>query len=296
MNEAPIIAKSGPAEEELKDRLERGADGIEIQLMHWRPIDEASIRYHAGSIRSIHTDLDYKQDRGLYITDSDQWGREVLEKGFMLAQDAAAAEQHHEPVGVVLHVGEGLKTIDRRGGLDSIRKKAEWLNNYKDTCLYLENGMGTYGSGYEYEGKAELIDMIGTLTPAKSVFDTIHAWNAAYVHVLLCEPELSPAEFHREVEERYERLFKIWSSMHSECAEIHFANAIGNGKIGCRHGVMFRDYAPEDERYFGMTMSFIDKYFRNVPICIEVKEDDYRHAENFSGIRRKILSRSTGKA
>lgn len=67
-----IIAKSGATETEMKDRIRRKADSVELQLITGKPVEEDAVTKYAEKITSVHTELDYKTGRGLYITDDDK--------------------------------------------------------------------------------------------------------------------------------------------------------------------------------------------------------------------------------
>ena len=96
-----IIAKAS-SKQEIEDKLNKGADLIELQLFDKNT--ENFIEY-SNKIYSVHTIIDNISGRVVTLEDNDIWNREKLDEAFYIANTIGEKENKH--IGVIVHNGLG---------------------------------------------------------------------------------------------------------------------------------------------------------------------------------------------
>lgn len=274
------IAKADSIEA-IKDRLSKGADMIEVQLLKHNlgvNFDE-----YADKIFSVHSLLDNNSDE-ISLENSDKRTLEQLRLAFELGD--RLGKLSNKKVGVIIHNGIGLDKMNKLGVIEYTFTRIErLLREFENTELFLENSSlacknGIYNTDLLSD---ELIEVVKELKRRSTcsdriygLLDVVHAMSSSRILELI---------YAKDSDLTYENYFKDYAEY---TKEIHFANIINKGLSNHEHGVSFREGNEKDDKFFDMTVSLIDKYMPNVNICLELKEDDYSNAVNFEYVLKRL--------
>jgi len=268
-----IIAKSSFHKENILDKINKGCDGIEIQLFDLNEscldenykIDNFFKNYN---IVAIHTPLDLTNDFNFDI--ETPRGKQALTKTLNLAEKFS--QFYGKQIDVICHMGLSIRTQKE---LEIYEQNKEFLinqlNNFKDININLENVTIRLINPFD---NVDLVKEIN-LKNFKTTFDVCHA--------LITQKVLENITYNCK-DERYkyftfDEMLEINSGV---CNWIHLNNAkdLGSGYgRGKGHGVIFEENK-KDIEILTKTLNFaVQENLKN--ICIEVREDDYLNCQNF---------------
>lgn len=282
-----IVAKASSAEA-CRDKLCRGADSLEIQLIELDFDKEDRLKEflpYADKISSVHTPLSRK--RGVCIYDTPEMNREVLRNTFYLANRLAAGKA--ERIGVVVHQDISYGNALRKGCEDNAEVCLECLEAYPGTSLLIENTsiLNMVTTDYDepimtaqklIEKAPEMKDRIRVL------IDTIHLTMASRT-------------MYDETEDIMKQMELVIARNSSLVGQVHLANCIGCGcmyTLKHNHGCDFDEASPEQMYYFNRLMQILTEKVPDADLCIEVSEKDYRQGVNFAHIRRLVRQWQSG--
>ncbi len=278
-----IVAKTEMRKAEFIDRLKRGADSLEIQLLP-KPNDNMKLLLpYTDKVHVVHTMLDHGIGREVEFEDMDDWAVAQLDEGFKIAQ---AFSQRKRMVGVVMHLQTGYTYLKQHQMFQPAFLKLEtMLEKYPNTYALIENGMivgknNGFNVGFNGREFAECVRKIREMSryPDRifSLLDTTHTKSNAIIESQIFRKAL------------WEDIYESWFKDASDTLrEIHFANCINLGIGEGEHAVDFKDDIASRE-FFKLSMKMAENYCSNGILCIEVYEKNYMYAKNFSHIRSMI--------
>lgn len=278
-----IIAKTEMKRDEFIDRLSRGADSLEIQLLPKKSEDPELLLPYADKVRTIHSTLDYASNRSVDFEDMDYWASANLDDAFRLAQFFS---QGKRMIGIVIHLHTGLKYLEDHNMFEPAFLRLEaTLKKYPNTYILIENGMlanhDTFSPGFNSKQFSDTVRKVREMSSVPdrifSLIDTTHAKSNSIIEAQIFRKAL------------WTDIYESWFRDASDTLrEIHFANCIDLGLDKGEHGVDFNTEDQASREFFRLSMGMVDTYAPESLMCIEVSEKDYKHAENFSHIRGMI--------
>lgn len=275
-----IIAKAG-SKQEIEDKLNKGADLIELQLLDKNT--ENFIEY-SNKIYSVHTMIDNISGRVITLEDNDMWNREKLDEAFYIANTIGEKENKH--IGVIVHNGLGYSKLFRLGVFELCYTKLERaLHTYKYTKAFIKNSSvinssGIYGIDIESN---ELVEVIKKLKDKSYYSDRIYGL-LDIVHAM-SSSRLLEMTYGTSSLISYEDYFKEYANI---IKEIHFGNIVNLGLNSNEYKVIFDDTNKSDKEFLKLSVDLINKYMSNIPICVDIHEDNSLNAVNFEKIVKML--------
>lgn len=295
-----IWAKSAADPAQIKDKLEKGCDGIEIQLLGDFLDEKNTAQYYyqktfscAGAdIQVVHMPLIKHQDVNLeLLTYPVYW--KAFEKAALLSQ--MLAEKYHHNVVLILH---NTLTLDQYQHMPVLLKEIESLleytfSNFPQVEYAIENilplelsagktPLGRNGFGFDNVDLANYFnEHFGTYNKFGTVIDTCHAM-ASYrmlAHIF--------AENHNSSLEGL-RLEDFFSKNQGLLKVIHLTNVHSMGFNPGEHGCSFEPDSELDALFLERFFSLYQKYASGVPITIEVYEKDYLDSQSYLKTKNMI--------
>lgn len=276
------IAKASFDDVQIMDRLERGADAIEIQIGNPKTdpfmtgggldisLDPLPFIY------SIHTPLWEGYD---YPIDTDM-GMHLLKK----VSDRAdvIVELTKQPLIIVCHLYLSVTDMKNAGLYKPLVKQMRKLADRHPGLTYvIENVTRRLADPFDNARLAEKIDRKNV----GSCLDTCHAMMTIHNLHMLTVGACNPTGANDYKEYTMEDAFRACKS---SCMHLHLANAINTGDgigYGNGHGVAFTmDTQAELENI----LDLYEQFGYDMPVVLEVKEDDYTKAENFSSMLKML--------
>lgn len=280
-----FIAKSSWNERCIQDKLNRGADGIEIQLL--KPEKEPALscfytvpeHFRGYGIRCIHTPLDAEAEFN-YDIDTPR-GKEWLIQTVLLA--SKMSQINGKPTNVICHMEHNIKHLRElsvyKSTIEFVRTLAR---NYPDVTICVENTTHRLTGIYD---NVTFVNEVG-MKNVGTCLDTCHALISEHYTGLITDKGAHPAGDYN-----FESLISAFRKNKDVCKWIHLAGAKDTGEgfgFGKGHGCVFDDDG--DLRYI---LSLHENFTPGATICFEVREDDYLNCINFSRMlemSRRILS------
>lgn len=277
-----IYSKSALYPAQMEHSLNKGSDGLEIQLLNELCNEKGVLEMNEvfdienikkDKIKVIHTPFEFLKHSFTiehFIMNSDF--RAMLRDICKFANSCSNGER----VAVLMHSGMPLDYLNYTGILpkillcvDTLLEQFPNINIVIENCCVLNNHVGNqiecFGNVFE---AAILADEIrGTLCTDRvgSVLDVCHAgiscqtldvmWNAY-------RPDLNP-KFCLE---------DFFSKFANSCQLIHLADFKGTGIGSENHGISFTD---ETKEKCFQCLDLYHKYNYNCPITLEIAEEDY---------------------
>lgn len=295
-----ILAKSAADPAQIKDKLEKGCDGIEIQLLGDFLDEKNTAQYYyqktfscAGAdIQVVHMPLIKHQDVNLeLLTYPVYW--KAFEKAALLSQ--MLAEKYHHNVVLILH---NTLTLDQYQHMPALLKEIESLleytfSNFSQVEYAIENilplelsagktPLGRNGFGFDNVDLVNYFnERFGTCNKFGTVIDTCHAM-ASYrmlAHIF--------AENHNSSLEGL-RLEDFFSKNQGLLKVIHLTNVHSMGFNPGEHGCSFEPDSELDTLFLERFFSLYQKYASGVPITIEVYEKDYLDSQSYLKTKNMI--------
>lgn len=289
----PVIAGKGADAGEIQDRLKKGADCIEVQLLDSSASREniSGMLEYAPYIRAVHTILSKSEGEVTVHGIGKEWSKEALEEACRFGEEIYSAASTGEHIGIVLHCAFGKEDTKRYCDTTDhiVRGLRPVLEQYPHCDLWIENGAEPYTCHQSPENLAEEIKDIMTglnrTHPGRTgaVLDTCHALMVSEMHRRMY-PKGGAS-----VTDWYIRYIRAFAPI---VKEVHFSDGrTGTDMIGKDHGIHFDRNDLQSMARFNaaMTAMLCLKYFDRAIICIEIREQDYYNAENFASMRRMIL-------
>lgn len=277
------IAKSQWALPHILDKLERGADGIEIQLLN--PDTEECLRldykipeeFKILPIKCIHLPLNAQTDCNYDI--ETPIGQRAFIKSIILAEKLI--DKTGSKMNIVCHMTQDIKTMNELEILDKTYEFIATQAMLHPNCnINIENvtrrTMGIYDNAVF--ARSLNLPNVGT------VIDTCHSMISEFITGQITEYGKTSNEYYKFV--TIEDAFKENKDI---CRWIHLNNAnmddgfYGKGK---GHGVPFDINNKEDMEKLTKVLKLYKTLDFKAPLCLEVREDNYLHSENFSKTRR----------
>ncbi len=264
-------AKSIWNEKNIQDKINRGADGIEIQLVTSSPISEMNKKLPAEQlkmIQAIHMPI---------ISEAEQFSittrkgfKTLIDLVYMLTtlRTSEAGKGLREDLHIVCHYMPNLDDDNNMKYEDAVLILRMLAAQEKSLVFCIENTTGgSIGRVWDYEN-VQFVKDIGT-TNVKTCLDTCHA-----LMVEANEDGISLGE-----------AFKFNAGV---CAHVHMCNATDYGdgygkKKG--HGVPF---SSAKDRDLQRIIELYRHYEYDADIVYEVREDDYLNCENYSLIKEQV--------
>ena len=267
-------AKSAWNNDAVIDKLNRGADGIEIQVLSTRdrfftdswtldltkPCLEAVTAVHMPLTDNIDIAIDTRQ------------GPEYLKETCARAQ--ALSETYGHRIHVIAHYNGSKKYLEDIGYysqfVDFIRGTAKIYDNV-DLCI--ENNVCNPMSPCE---NCILVIDVGREN-VRTCFDTCHALMIEKVTGAMAQVgNYKPFTIMDQI-----------TANRGLCSHIHFANAEWYmNKYGYKkgHGTTFGE---KDDFVLAYLVQKSEKYFPDADVIYEVREDDYYNSMNYSKIKEQ---------
>lgn len=276
-----LFAKAASTVDEMEEKLRRGAEGIEIQLLTpddpffrggW--VDSVGTEL-AAKVRAVHLPLSGKCGYGNYPVETPE-GLAILEETCRVATELMSlteAEMH-----VICHYASLKPVLIKMGTYRFIaayiRKIAE---QYRDVHICIEN------TPFDFlnwdNDNVELAEDIGSPNVG-TCLDTCHA---------LITEKMTRVTAHLTGKEpmALERIFRANSET---CRHMHLCGAKDTGSgygRGRGHGTPFD--GPGDPDLLKL-IRLSERYLVKPDIVLEVREDDYFNCEGYSTARRNVLA------
>lgn len=289
-----IIAKSAPKKLDLNEKMKKGCDGIELHITdklfnsksYENEFSEGIRLLKDYPIYSVHSPLSEMMDINiieLYTLEK----YILMDKTFKLAN--LCGKMHKKIIPVVIHNNENLNNIFKmdKNGEELIDTIKSLLNKYPYTSLAIENVTPFnllndlfLSNGFLFENveiakwlTRELkTDRVGT------VLDLCHA----EISVNFLNVIKKDFEFYKDY--TIEDYFKVNKDI---VTLIHFNTMSGNG-YGKGHGIGYNIDNPKDCEKLSIIMSYYNKYLKDTPLVLEVKEDDYHNCVNYENTKNAI--------
>lgn len=296
-----INAKSGLMLSQILDRMGKGAEGIEIQLVeefdllrHTKEgfqsyIDPQLLSWmgqkeqHNGYIEAVHAPLVQQQDYVIEFKESEG----VIRQSAALAQ--WIAEVQHKDVSVIVHTREDVERLRSYGRLEEIQRFVNsLLTEYPNISLLFENltfltfspklqGMEIHSPFQISNGTIRFsnIELVKCLDNPRcgTVIDTCHVIMTQNLFANWREYYQTDV-FNINVMEAIFQQSKPYNKL------IHLNNAISHGQQQF-HGLPFQEERREDMEKLNQIMRLYRQYGNSCAITIEVREEDYNNAVNF---------------
>ena len=295
-----ILAKSAADPAQIKDKLEKGCDGIEIQLLGDFLDEKNNAQYYyqkiiscAGAdVQVVHMPLIKHQDVNLELLTYPVYLK-AFKKAVLLSQ--MLAEEYHHNVILILH---NTLTLDQYQHMPVLLREIETLleyacDNFPQVEYAIENilplelpegktPLGRNGFGFDnvdltsyFNERFETCNKFGT------VIDTCHAM-ASYrmlAHIL--------TEDHNGSLKRL-RLEDFFIKNHGLLKVIHLTNVHSMGFNPGEHGCSFEPDSELDVLFLNRFFDLYYKYASGVPITIEVYEKDYLDSQSYLKTKNMI--------
>lgn len=267
------IAKSQWTATHIQDKVNRNADGIEIQLLEkdlYTTLDKNYIipdEYKNFNIVCVHTPLasDFDYDIETPI------GTEMLIATASFANKISIIRQR--PITIVCHVELPIARLQYMGVYESTLKLLDSLSGkYPNLIFCIENTVSKTFGFYDN------IEIVKTLDKPniKTCLDTCHALIIEGLSGYLT----NYGEYKSSLD--YETLERAFAKNSGYCHWLHLNNAsltsegFGNGK---GHGTSFTE---KDLELLTYIKNLYYKYINGATICLEVREKNYLNCVNFS--------------
>ena len=264
-------AKSIWDKNNIQDKLNRGADGIEIQLKTPSPISEMGQKLPAEQIKMIQTiHMPIVSNTEQFSITTRKGFRTLIDLTYMLTtlRDSEAGKGLREDLHIVCHYMPNPNDDDNITYENAVLMLRMLAAQEKSLVFCIENTTGgSIGRVWDYEN-VQFVKDIGAAN-VKTCLDTCHA-----LMVETNEDGISLGE-----------AFRLNAGI---CAHVHMCNAIdcGDGygnKKG--HGVPF---SSAKDRDLQRIIELYRHYEYDADIVYEVREDDYLNCENYSLIKEQV--------
>lgn len=278
-----LIAKADSAEH-ITDRIKRGADGIEIQLLDRKGVKKLTIEDvkenidKFSAVTSVHSALSDsigEVDIAYGCAENNKYLCDAFDIAELIGEDFGKC------IGVVVHNTLTFKEYKKFDLFDrTVEMISHILTIYPKTELLIENGTPAKAHESFAEGMTEFFRELSQCVRDRCflLLDTCHAMISSDFWAYANEDR---SLFDTE----YRKFFELFGPY---CKEIHLSDKKGAGIIKGHHGIPFERYDFGSEARFDTTMHYIEKYMPDATICLEVPEKDYSSAENFSKMKEMI--------
>lgn len=284
-----IIAKAA-SNKAVLDKIQKGADGIEWQLIS---NGNTTIDEIISPIVNVHTiltqDLDICLDRALnsYLGIEDIKCYEYLKEALELADDLG--KRQNRMINVITHFyfGEFVQKMEIwKEWLEHLLEKYNYCN------ILIENSSTFFKTGEVRNMTApdiipNIVLKLKSIISDKykerlgSVLDICHMLNSIRVSNILFKNDFL---YYNYVDEK-EQIMKYFKSYSSTCLTVHFNNSNGLGLYGKNHGCIF-EYS--EYSLFDYIMKNYIKYIPKAKLVLEVYEKDVDEAYNFAKLTDMI--------
>ncbi len=271
------IAKSAFKKDNILDKVNKGSDGIEIQLLDPKKeiclLDDYKVENYLRNcnIRSIHMPLDSKTDNNYNI--ETPCGKEMFEKTLNLAEKFS--QFYGQRINVVCHMELSIKQQQEHEMYEEAKQfLIRNLEKYKNIDVNLENVTIRHMGVYDNATLVREINMPNFGT----TLDICHALITQSVTGYLTSEGKYENQYYK-----YETLEKAFEQNNGVCRWIHLNNASNKGQgygVEKGHSCIFEKDNLNDILTLLKTLNFANSQGIE-EICIEVYEDDYLNSQNF---------------
>lgn len=275
-----IVAKS-KFNQNIYDKLRKGAKAIEIHLdedfiNNPIPWDEQIIK--DANIVAVHAPLLYgENDTNIEVFDN----RKTLVKTCDFARMIADAQGHS--VTVVCHLGTDPDAIKNFGVYENlVFFMRDLADAYEQLVFVVENVTPFDSKTANLNGHIGFrkVDFDSSVRFVKDVshprvgtcLDTCHA-----LMTIALKKYVTPYIYGEEREVECESLETFFKANKDVIKWVHLANTKSNG-LGSDHGLPFTENDLDDLKEI---IDLYNKYGYNCPIVLEVRESDYKDAQNY---------------
>ena len=281
-----FIAKSAFIKENIMDKVNKGSDGIEIQLLNPKneicTCSDYRIENYLRNcnIVSIHTPLDNKTDCNYNIETPE--GQKELVKSLVLADKFS--QFYGQRMNVVCHMELSIKQQKELGIYEKVKDfLCENLDKYKNIDISLENVTIRHSGVYDNTILVREINKENFGT----TLDICHALMSKSITGFLTDKGKCESNYYK-----YETLTNAFRYNSGVLKWVHLNNAANFGQgygVGKGHGCIFNKDNINDMNTLVKVLNYVkDEKLEN--ICIEVYEEDYLNSQNF--LQTKILCES----
>lgn len=311
MSKPVILAKSDTKLSRMKNKINLGADGLEIQLLgeflpkedgKFLSVDECFSNLKdmlEVPVLSVHCPLidyvdeaAYKIPPNLEIYMQPTWFP-VLENTFDLANRFGKAQNHQ--VRVVVHTELNAKRLNEceKYMRDEIFKVVHGLlDKYPYTIICLENVCSFDPDGEHFTSTNGFgFDNVKIVKTYREMFPE-HK-DRIYTCLDICHAEMTKqviGMLHGYEEIIHSELYRVenyFINNAETCGLIHMSKTVGNGISKAKHGKPFEDKYT-DKKIIEHYMYYYNKYDYTCPICLEVSETDYDISDGFAVSNRLL--------
>ena len=291
MTTPEIYCKSGIAANQIQDRLSRNADGIELQMMFDNPIADIK-RQWRSEIKVVHPPLN-AMGEGFHLElpfdfpASRPFHYRYLEVFNELAQREDMMLRY------VLHIKQNRQILIWNGQYNELQEQLQiYTDAFQNIIFCLENTSYDLRQPYAVTG----IVRDAANSRIQTCIDICHLQYALWASKLLKGGSEEAEGFEKELS-----IEEMFSRNRGQCGLIHL-NRCGDDPrwpygLGKNHGILFRPGSGEDMALLRDIWDMYQKYGYSCPVTIEVQEDSYDSAVNYTTSRlalQKVMV-SSGK-
>ena len=276
MNIPEIYCKSGLAKEQIQDRLSRDTDGLELQMMFDNTLAELQSQWRA-EIKAVHPPLNARSD-GLHVElPFDFAPSRPFHYRYLKLLDTLAGKEDRM-LRYVLHVKQDKQTLVWTGQYRDFQEQLQiFAYTFQNITFCLEN------TGTDPRSPYAVSDIVRDAANSRiqTCIDICHLQYALRASELLkggvsvvngFEPVLS-------IEEMFFR-------NKGQCGLIHL-NRCGDDPrwaygLGGNHGIGFDAKNQEEMVLLKKIWELYQKFEYDCPITIEIQEESYDKAVNYS--------------
>lgn len=299
-----LYAKSALSKTNIQDKINRGADGIEIQLLDElfsMTADELFERSKDfiidAPIKVVHAPLIENGDINVEYAES----YEVLKRTCRLAQ--LIAEEKGEDIVTVIHVATTVDRLKRLGIYDRVKNTLmTFIEDNPNIIIGIENVTSVSFDGNKISFDDSYIINNGHITTANVLL--VNELNndrimcvIDFCHAMMTKKFFAAMNFYLDHDLNVNNIVQdIFDSAREKTILYHLAKAEGSGYSDdevVRHSCPFSIHNSYET---ALLKEFLENYNRaisynnrkNIPVTIEVYENDYTNSHNFSMTKEAI--------
>ena len=273
------IAKAKWANENIEDKLRRGAEGIEIQLLN--PEDEECLKdeyiipesFRKYNIVCLHTPLMKENNFEIDVADGRKW----LPKVVNLAEKIISYT--NKDINIVCHMQQSKQVLMEVGLYDEIKEEFKQIAlNHPRIIFNVENVIRLIGANDHVDFVKEI-----NLPNVKTTLDVCHAMMTQDL-----TGRITDYGNYNHQAYKYVTVEDIFKANEGVCGWIHLNNSKDTGEgFGCGtgHGAIFDEEDIVDMQYLEYIYKLIKLYTPDATICLEVREDDFFNCTGYSKTR-----------
>lgn len=301
-----IYAKSELSEEKIQDKLDRGTDGIEIQLLSdFITKDDVLEKYDVEKFKKmkivgIHAPLPLKKDEDIFdyqnIENLVEKNSSKLWNDICLLANSLSTKEI-PTIYIVLHTELSLHCGNNNNETvkhitNEIKKM---LDKYEHIIFLFENIMPL-----EFDKTGFIINRNNFIDDNVLLVDELikqlgKKYSTRVGTVLdICHAQ-STIKYLKEIKRIFKKELNIKNNLKSYFKRnpyiqiIHLNKAKGYG-FGENHGLGYKITNSKDMKKLEQICKYHQIYTKNAAMCLEVKEDDYLNCVNYSNTKEALHS------